>query len=73
MVPQTLDMLDQAVGIELFDGVHDSRVERSPPFGEQAAVGDFVGVRVLESVLQVRKQPGLVEEFVVLKIGEAPA
>ena len=39
------------------------RVEGAPPVLEQAAVGDLVGQRVLEGVLEVRDEPGLVQEL----------
>ena len=38
---------------------------------EQASVRHFVGERVLESVLQIRKQTGLVKELRRLEVGKA--
>ena len=63
MVGEPLDVLGQAVGVQRLDRLHDPRVQRAPPLLEQAAVGDLVGERVLERVLQVREQARLVQEL----------
>jgi hypothetical protein len=46
MVGEALDVLDTAIGIEMLDGVRDSRVQDPPPFLKEAGVGDVVGERV---------------------------
>ena len=63
MVGQPVDVLGQPVRIGPLDGLHDSDVEGAPPVLEQAAVGHFVGQRVLEGVLDIREDPGLVQEL----------
>ena len=73
MVGQPLDLVGQAVGIEPLDGFDDPGVEGAPPLLEQAAVGDLVGQRMLEGVLQVRKEAGLVQELGGLQAAESAA
>ena len=70
---QPLDLLGQAVGIERLDRLDDPGVQRPPPLVEQAPVGDLVGQRVLEGVLEVREEARLVEELGGLEVGEAAA
>src|SRR5262249_27837500 len=48
-------------------------VQSRPPLLEQPAVGDFVGQRVLEGILKIRKQPGLVDELSSLQAVESAA
>ena len=56
-------MLGQPVGIEPLDGLHDPTMQRAPPLLEQTAIGHVVGQGMLEGVLEVRKDAGLVEEL----------
>ena len=56
--------------MEALDGVDDVGVERAPPLLEQAAVGDLVRQGVLEGVLEIREEAGLVEELGGLEVGE---
>ena len=56
VVGQPLDVLGQPVGVEPLDGLHDPRVQRAAPLVQQAAVGDLVGQRVLERVLELGEQ-----------------
>jgi hypothetical protein len=60
---QPLDVLAQPVGVQALDRLDDARVERPPAVTEEGAVGDLVGQRVLEGVLERREQRGLVEEL----------
>ena len=60
---QPLDVLSQPVGIEPLDGLDDPAMEGAPPVREQAAVGHLAGERVLEGVLEVRNEAGLVQEL----------
>ena len=63
VVGKSLDVFGEAVGMEPLDGLGDLRVEIAATLAEQAAVGDFVCQRVLERVLGIRKEGGLVEEL----------
>ena len=60
---QPLGLLGDALGSESLDGLGDAGVQGALPVVEQPPVRDFVGERVLERVLEVRKEPGLVEEL----------
>ena len=51
----------------------DPGVERPPTVLEQAPVGDLVGERVLERVLEIREEARLVEELGRLEMRRAPA
>src|SRR5262249_57073790 len=70
VVGQPLDLLGGAVAGDRLDRLDDVGVERPPPLLEQAAVGDFVGERVLEGVLEVGKEARLVEELGGLQMAE---
>jgi hypothetical protein len=63
MVSEPLDVLGEPVAMQHLDGVHQAGVECPTPLLQQAAVGHFVGQRVLERVLQLRKQCRLIEEL----------
>src|SRR5215813_1178039 len=73
VMAQTLDLFGQALGIERLDRVDDLGMELTPPVVEHAPVGDIVGERMLEGVLDIRKQAGLVQELGRLEVGEPPA
>jgi hypothetical protein len=68
-----LDLLGQAIRVHALDGVHDGVVQLAPSLTEQARVRDVVRQRVLERVLDVREQRGLVEELRGLELVEAGA
>src|SRR5438445_10613173 len=63
VVREALDVLAQAIGVEMLAGPNNSRVEHSPALLEQAAVGALVRKGMLERVLDFGKKPGLVQEF----------
>ncbi len=63
VVRQPLRMFTQPVHIEPLDRAHDLGVKLAAPVLEQAPVGHLVRERVLEGVLQVREELGLVEEL----------
>ena len=63
MVGQSVDVLGPAVRIDSLDGLHDSHMEGTPSVLEQAPVGHLMGKRVLEGVLDIRKELDLVQEF----------
>jgi hypothetical protein len=69
VVGEAVHLLDQAVGIELLDGRGDLGVQSPPAVVEQAPVRDLVGKCVLERVLKVRKEAGLVEQLRGLELG----
>ena len=71
VVGETVDALGQPVRVDALDDAHDPRVDGAPPVLEQAAVGDLVGQRVLEGVLEVGKELGLVDELGGLKPRQA--
>ena len=48
-------------------------MERAPALLEHAAVGDLVGERVLEGVLEIREEARLVQELGRLEVAEPPA
>ncbi len=61
---QPLGLLGDTLGREPLDGLSDAGVQGGAlPFMEQSLVRDFMSERVLERVLEVRKEPGLVEEL----------
>jgi hypothetical protein len=73
MVGQLLGLLGDALGREPLEGLGDAGVERALPVVEQPLVGHLVREGVLERVLEVGKEPGLVEELRGLKVGELGA
>ena len=70
---QPLGLLGDALGREPLDGLGDAGVQGALPLVEQSPVRDFVGERVLERVLEVRKEPGLVEELRGLQVSQLGA
>ena len=67
VVGQPFDVLGQPVGIEPLDGLHDLAMEGAPPVLEQTAIGHVVGQGMLEGVLKVREDAGLVQELRALQ------
>ena len=55
--------LSSALGIERLEDLDDPGVEGAAPLLEQARVGYLLGERVLEGVLQIREEGGLVQEL----------
>src|SRR5258708_6551881 len=53
----------ETISVERLDRVNEPRVQRPAPLLQQAAVRDLMRERMLERVLEIRKQPGLVEEL----------
>src|SRR6267143_3369675 len=60
---EPLDLLPQAIPMERLDRVDDPRVNLPPTLLQEAAVRDLVRQRVLEGVLEIRVEAGLVEEL----------
>ena len=70
VVGQPLGLLGDALGREPLDGLGDAGVKRAPPIVEQPLVRHLVRERMLERVLEIRKEPGLVQELRRLEAGE---
>ncbi len=60
---EPLGVLAEPVPVERLDRRDDPRVELPPALLQQPAVGDLVRERVLERVLEIRIEPGLVDEL----------
>ena len=73
MMGKPLDVLAEPVGIELFHGLDDAGVGVAAALLQQLVIGDVVGERVGEGVLQVGKQLRGVEEFGRLQVVEQGA
>ena len=73
MVGEPLGVLGDALGREPLDGLGDAGVQGALPVVEQPPVRDFVSERMLERVLEVRKEAGLVEELRGLEVSELGA
>ena len=63
MMPQTLGVLPEPVGIEALDRRHDLAVQAAAPVLEETPVGYLVGKGVLERVLEIREEARLVQEL----------
>ena len=63
MVREHLGVLAEAVGVQALERLEDRGVERAPALLEHAVVGHLVGEGVLERVLEVGKEPRLVQEL----------
>ena len=70
---ETLHLLHEPPRIQALDGVHDARVQRPTRVLEQGPVGHFLGEGVLEGVLELGKEMGLVEELGRLELVQARA
>jgi hypothetical protein len=70
---ELLDLLAEPIGVELFYGIHDARVDVSAALVEHSTVCDVVSERVLKRVLQVRKEPCRVKKFSSLQIVQETA
>jgi len=73
VVGQPLGLLRDALGREPLDGLSDAGVQGALPVVEQPLVRHLVSERMLERVLEVRKEPGLVEELRGLQVRELGA
>jgi hypothetical protein len=70
MMGKPLDLFAEAIRVERLDRVDDPRVKFPTTLLDQPTVRDVLGERVLEGVLEVRKQLRLVEEFGGLQVVE---
>jgi hypothetical protein len=71
MVRETFNVFAAPLGIEHFQRLHDPRVEAAPPLVREIPVGDLLGEGMLESVLDLGKEAGLIEELSGLQVSEA--
>ena len=72
-----LQVLVESSRVEALDHRQHRAVERKPALLEEASIGDLVGERVLERVLEIWIEPGFVEELgglqmVLLRSEEKP-
>jgi hypothetical protein len=70
---ESLDLSAEAIPVERLDRRDDPRVKLASALLPQAAVGDCVSERVVEGVLEIRIEPGLVEELGGLQVVESAA
>src|SRR5690349_25067614 len=70
MVGKALDLLVEPAAINLLDGTHEFDMEGAAAFLEYAAIDHFVGQRVLEAVLLIRRQARLEQELRGLQRGQ---
>jgi hypothetical protein len=63
VVRERFDMLVQPIFVEPLQRLDNARVESTPPLLEHTTVGDLVGQRMLERVLEVGKEARFVEEL----------
>jgi hypothetical protein len=68
---EQFDLLAETIRVEGFDCVNEPRVEMAPALVQQSAIRDLVRERVLERVLQIGKQPRLVDELGSLQVVES--
>src|SRR5262249_4782426 len=71
VVGETVNVLGEAIGIPSLDGVHDPSVQLSARILQHAAVCHFVGQRMLEGVLGIWIEAGLVEDLRGLQVPES--
>ena len=70
---EPFDLLAEAICVERLDRADDPRMKLAAALLQQAAVRDLVRERVLEGVLEIRKQPRLVDELGSLQAVEPAA
>src|SRR6516164_9306142 len=73
MMGEPLYVLTKAIGIEPFHRGKDARVDVAPPLAQHSAVGYVVCERMLESVLQFRKELCCIKKLGILQIAEQAA
>ena len=63
MVSKALDLLVKTVAIDILDGADKFDMKSAAALLEDAAIGDFVGQRMFEGMLQVRRQACFEQEL----------
>src|SRR5262249_30631014 len=71
VVGELVDPAGEPVVVERLDRLNDPRVEDASLLPQQALVADVAGERGAERVLEVRKEPCLLEEPRPLQMGQA--
>jgi len=67
---QLLDLLGQSTGKEPLDRLYDAGMERAPAVPQERPIRDLVGQGVLEGVLELGEEIGLVQELRGLELHE---
>ncbi len=67
---EEFDMLVKTLRVKLLDDAHKLHVNRASSLLEYACICDSMRERMLEGILLMRQQAGLIEEFSRLQIGE---
>src|SRR5262245_14977549 len=70
VVGEPLDLGGQAVGIKPLGGVHNTSVERTPPFLKQASISHILGERMFEGIDELWKEARFIEEFSRLEVSQ---
>jgi hypothetical protein len=70
MLGQPFHLFDQPIGIESFDGLHNSSMESTSPPLQETSIGHLMGQSMLEGVFLLGKEPCLVEELGRLEVRE---
>jgi hypothetical protein len=73
MMGQALDLLGNPVPSERLQGLDNAGMQGAPPLLEQRLVGHLLSEGVLEGVLVLGEEAGLIEELGGLQMGEAQA
>ena len=72
MMGKTLDLFDEAIGVQRLDGFDHAAMERAPSLQQEPAIGYLVGQGVLERVLHIGIEPSLIKELSCLQMLEPP-
>ena len=72
VVGEQLDLLRAPPAVQPLEGLHDPAVQLPTPVLEEAAVRHLMRQRVLERVLEIGEEMGLVQELGGLEVGELP-
>ncbi len=70
---EALDVLTRLVGLPAFERFQYRQVQGHPPLVQEARVRNFMCQRVLERVLRLREEAGVIEELGGLEVRERPA
>src|SRR5687767_5683510 len=71
MLGEFLEMFVEAIGVEPLDRAGQRSVQRATAIVEEAGVGHVLCQRVLEGVVELRDNPGFVDEFGRLQAAQA--
>ena len=71
MVGEPFDLLSSPVGRECLKHLYQARVQPPPPLQQKAAIGHLVCQSMLEGVLRLGEQAGLIQELCRLQVRQA--